>query len=315
MVNETIVLKEMIKNILVLRTDRFGEFLLNIPVLRALKELYPQALLTLAVNREVAELANCIEYADRVVVWDEIFRKQLRKQRFDISVVLNPTKEAHWAIFISGIPTRVGYDRKWGILLTHRMPDKKDLGLKHEVESNLELAGLIGAKTTDKSIYLRKLPECNNSVYAGSIAIHPYTSDKLKQWEFANFQLLAKKILDELGLRIVIVGRDESKDNSLGKGSQLVTDLVNKTSLVELAQVLKQCKILVTCDSGPMHLAASVGTPVIALFRNDLAGKTSKRWGPWGNGHIVISKSSLNDISVDEVFNRIKGLLYSPSAG
>lgn len=296
----------MIKNILVIRTDRFGEFLLNIPALRALKEAYPQAQLTLAVNKDVRDLAECIEYSDRVVIWDNDFRKNLRKERFDVCVVLNPTKEAHWAAFVAGIPVRVGYDRKWGILLTHKVPDRKDLGLKHEVESNLELVGLIGAATEDRFVSLKKLPEYNNSIYAGAIAIHPYTSDKLKEWKFERFQRLADRLSDELGLKVLIVGKDESGNKVFGKENQMVTDLINKTSLVELAQILKQCKLLITCDSGPMHLAAAVGTPVVALFRNDLPGKTALRWGPWGKGHIVIERGNLLDISVDEVIETVK---------
>jgi ADP-heptose:LPS heptosyltransferase len=88
-------------------------------------------------------------------------------------------------------------------------------------------------------------------------------------------------------------------------------DLVNKTSLVELAQVLKQARLLISCDSGPMHLGAAVGTPVVALFRNDLPGKTARRWGPWGPGHAVIEKSRLEDISVEEVLDKARNIGYS----
>jgi len=78
---------------------------------------------------------------------------------------------------------------------------------------------------------------------------------------------------------------------------------------------LKRCALLVSGDSGPVHLAAAVGTPIVALFRNDLPGKTSKRWGPWGKGHTVIEKENLEDISVDEVFEKVKQrLLRPPSA-
>lgn len=293
---------------MVIRNDRFGEFLLNIPVLRALKETYPAAKLTLAVKADVRELAQCLEYADRMVVWDDNFRRSLRKQKFDACVVSNPTKEAHWAVFWAGIPLRVGYARKWGILLTHKMKDNKSLGLKHEVEHNLDLVGLIGAKTNDKSLSLGKLPAYGNPEYAGAVAVHPYTSDALKQWEFERFRELAKRISGEFGLKVIIVGKEEGigKDKkefeSLGKN---IVNLVNKTSLVELAQILKQCKFLVSCDSGPMHLAAAVGTPVIALFRNDLPGKTARRWGPWGQGHLVIEKPNLREITVDEVLDKV----------
>lgn len=297
------------RNILAVRNDRFGELILNIPALRALKQSYPDTKLTLAVNSSVKDLAKCFEYVDEVVVCDDYFKKNLRKQKFDTCVVLNPAKETHWISFWAGIPNRVGYDRKWGILLTHKMPDNKNLGLKHEVDYNLDLVGLIGAKTNNKSISLNKLPGHINFEFAGAVAIHPFTSDSLKQWPVERFQQLAQRLTEEANTKVIIVGRDEGINkggdefNNLGNN---VTNLINKTSLVELAQIFKQCRLLISGDSGPMHLAAAVGTPVIALFRNDLPGKTARRWGPWGQGHIVIEKSKLIDISVEEVVRMAK---------
>ena len=262
----------------------------------------------MAVDSRVRELAECIAYVDRVVAWDADFKKNLRKFRFDACIILNPTKEAHWAAFFSGIPARVGYDRKWGRLLNYKMPDNKNLGLKHEVEYNLDLVGLISAKTADKSISLGKLPGYNNPEYAAAVVIHPYTSDKVKVWPVARFKELAGRIARELKLKVVVVGAAEAggEFDNLGES---VSNLINKTSLVELAQILKQCKLLISCDSGPVHLAAAVGTQVLALFRNDLPGKTAHRWGPWGKGHIVIERSNLLDIAVDEALEQTKGIL------
>ena len=87
-----------------------------------------------------------------------------------------------------------------------------------------------------------------------------------------------------------------------------IKNLTGKTTLVELASILKNSKLLISGDSGPVHLACAVGTPVIALFRNDIPGKGPKRWGPWGEGNVVIEKKSLLDISVDEVFKAIPHL-------
>ncbi len=85
--------------------------------------------------------------------------------------------------------------------------------------------------------------------------------------------------------------------------------MVNRTTLPELAALLGRVGLLISGDSGPMHLAASTGTPVIALFRNDLPGKTAKRWGPWGSGHIVIERPDLEGITVDEVISKVKEAL------
>jgi ADP-heptose:LPS heptosyltransferase len=297
----------MIKNILVIRNDRMGELLLNIPAMRALKETYPQARLSLAVNSAVCELAGAVECVDQVVVWDEV-RGNLRKYKFDLCVVLNPTKEAHWAVFWAGIPVRVGYDRKWGFLLTHKLKDTKHQGMRHEVDCNLELVGLLGAFMQNKSISIKVdetlFPELSVQKI---IAIHPFTSDPVKQWPIQRFKELARRITQEVRAKVVFVGRVEDQGvPAVIDAGDSITNMINKTSLVELAALLKRCSLLISCDSGPMHLAASVGTPVIALFRNDLPGKTAQRWGPWGSGHVVIEKGNLLDISVEEVIDTVK---------
>ncbi|MFH1397232.1 MAG: glycosyltransferase family 9 protein, partial [Candidatus Omnitrophota bacterium] len=150
------------------------------------------------------------------------------------------------------------------------------------------------------------------------VAIHAFTSDPVKQWPVERFIELAQRIMEGQGqppvgtvpskIKVVFVGRVENQGQSLsGIAPSGVIDLINKTSLVELAALLKRCSLLVSCDSGPVHLAASVGTPVIALFRNDLPGKTAQRWGPWGEGHVVIEKANLADISVDEALEAVRG--------
>lgn len=295
------------KNILVIRNDRFGEFLLNIPALRVLKETFPDSRLTLAVNPSVKDLAECVEYCDEVVLWGDSFKKSLSKRKFDLCVVLNPTKEAHWAAFFAGIPVRVGYHRKWGILLTHKIPDNKNLGLKHEVEYNLDLVGLITGNIKEIASSGLRLPRNDKYEFLTKpVAIHPFTSDPVKQWPIERFYQLAKRISDEFNLKVLIVGKNEGADRGFDNLGGNIINLVDQTTLVELAQILKQCRLLISCDSGPMHLAAAVGTPVFALFRNDLVGKTAQRWGPWGEGHMVIEKSNLLDITVDEVFQQVK---------
>jgi ADP-heptose:LPS heptosyltransferase len=309
----------MIKNILVIRNDRFGEFLLIIPALAAFKETFPGVKITLIVDPYVKELAGCVEYADEVIAWEnkrhnfkEVlgFGVGLRKRRFDLAVVFNPSKEAHLISFLAGVPKRLGFSRKWGILLNVKMEDKKHLAEKHEVEYNLELAGLIGAKVGNKNLVL-KVRASNLLDSFGDrsvVAIHPWTSDSVKQWPVERFVELAQRIVQKFDLGVVFVGRDKNRLGTTIEDRRIM-DLTNKTSLVELAGVLKRCKLLVTSDSGPMHLAAAVATPVVALFRNDLPGKTARRWGPWGEGHSVIERSRLEDIDVDEVLEKIKNKL------
>ena len=300
--------KSKIKKILAVRTDRFGEFLLNIPAIRALKETFSQAKLILAVNATVLELAKMLDCVDNTLTWEEV-RQNLKKYRFDMCVALNPVKEVHLKSFLAGIPVRVGYSRKFGFLLTHRMKDTKEIGNRHEVDCNLELVNLVGAVTQNKSLSIRLDEPLPEFIRENTIAIHPFTSDPVKQWPFERFEDLARRISDETKAKVVFVGRSEEWGQSpFGNSphSGNVINMINKTNLSELAALLKRCTLLVSGDSGPVHLSSAVGTPVIALFRNDLPGKTARRWGPWGKGHFVIEKKNFNDISVDEVFDKIK---------
>lgn len=312
-----------INNILAVRNDRFGEFLLNIPALRALKESFHDANLVLAVNPYVKELAESIPYVNEVFLWEnrrhnwrEInnFAGTLRRRKFDACVILNPTREFHVISFLAGIPIRAGYDRKCGFLLTHKIKDRKYLGDKHEVDYNLELVSLIGAKTKDLSLSLElndgagtKIPDTGNF-----LVVHPWTSDIIKQWPLESFRLLVRRIVDELGVSVVIVGGQEELEKNSGTFngiSDKITNLAGRTSLKELAVIISKSKGLISGDSGPVHLAACVDVPVIAIFRNDLPEKSPIRWGPRSKNSIVLAKNRLAEISVEDVFNKVKEVL------
>jgi len=149
---------------------------------------------------------------------------------------------------------------------------------------------------------------------ASYIAIHPWSSDEIKKWSVANFQELGRRILSELKVKLVLVGAGEHLAESHSIFDELGDNFINltgKTSLMQLAAVLKKCRLLITGDSGPMHLACAVGSPVVAIFRNDMPGKSPKRWGPWSKNNIVIAKNNLYEITVEEVFKGVGTVLNS----
>ena len=143
------------------------------------------------------------------------------------------------------------------------------------------------------------------------VAIHPWTSDPIKQWPRDYFLELALRLKELAGLKVIIIGGKEEADKSgnLYSAQSGLINLAGSTTLKQLAALLSRCKLLISGDSGPVHLASGVGGRVLALFRNDIQGKTAKRWGPWGEGHYVIEKNNLSDITVDEVFNKAKEML------
>lgn len=312
------------KRILVIRNDRFGEFLLNVPAIRALKERFADSKIILAVDPYVRDLALKIPYADEVIGWKNgrhslidtfKFAMLLKSREIDIAFIMNPSKDSNLAVYLACIPERIGYARKWDFLLTQTIKDAKDLGLKHEVECNLDLVKAVGAETKDKSLFIN-VNGTSPFIPDGSIAVHPWTSDPIKQWPSERFRELALRLVKELGIDVIIIGGKEEFEKSASYNylNNRIINMAGKTSLPQLAAILKKCGLLISGDSGPVHLASSVGTPVIALFRNDIAGKGPKRWGPWGHGDLVIEKKMLSDITVEEVLNKVKEWKKSSSS-
>lgn len=333
----------MISKILAIRNDRFGEFLLNIPAFRELKQNYPDAKLTLVVDAPVQQLAGRITCIDEVIVWGggkhtlvEIikFASLLKEKKYNLCVIFNPRKESHIISFLAGIPLRAGYDRKWGFLLNCKIEDKKSEGLKHEVEYNLDLVRAIGVNTSslqgslpqadDRSPPYRQAGQLEIKVddFPDSrlralgikdrdfIAVHPWASNRKKEWPADKFRELVKRINSDLGVSVVLIGGQEERQRAEEFRSDLnVVDITGKTTLIESAGLLKMAKLLVTNDSGPMHLAAAAGTPVIAIFRNNPPGVSAIRWGPAGNNHIVIDNSDIAAIEVKEVLDAVSKIL------
>lgn len=303
--------------------------MLNIPAFRAIKQTYPSAQISLVVSPPVEELAACINFIDRIVTWEsrrhsifEIlsFLRIIRKERFDLCVIFNPSKELNLISYLAKIPWRVGYARKWGFLLTHKIADLKHLGDKHEIDHNLKLAHLAGANSHNRELSITVDADLSDGLLKQSlpdkgevlVAIHPWTSDLTKQWPLNNFFNLARRLTDELKVKVLIVGGNSEIEKSHEFCRPLPQGLINltgKTNLKQLAALLKRCRLLISNDSGPAHLAACVGTAVIALFRDDCPAKGYLRWGPSHKDAVVIARNKLSDITVEEVFNKAKKII------
>ncbi|MCX5696411.1 MAG: glycosyltransferase family 9 protein [Candidatus Omnitrophica bacterium] len=312
--------------IIAVRNDRFGEFLLNIPVFRALKDRYPQAELVVVVNPYVKQLAERVPFIDRTFCWENKkhslwekidFIRSLKKEKADIVLILNPSREFNFISFFAGIPIRAGYDRKNSFFLNRKMADTKEQGLKHETDYNLDLLKVIGINETaaDFRGTLRIEDEDFPKDRMGFlgledkqfIVLHPWASNPRKEWGFLNFRRLAERLVMEPKYKLVLVGvkEDIKRSEQLSRDLSLI-DLTGRTTLLELAGLLKRSRLLVTNDSGPMHLAAVMGVPTVALFRKFPQAISARRWGPVGPSHQIIESENIGDIQVSEVYDAVK---------
>ncbi len=318
------ILPEDIKNIVIFRTDRIGEVLLSTVCIDALKRHFPQSHITFVTSHYAKDTVSGRDNIDEVFIFDTITKgnsflklikllSYLRKRRFDLAVVLNPHKILHLSCFLAGIKYRLGYDRKWPFCLTHKIEDRKHECKKHEIGYNLDLLKIIGVEEQivpphlaifkeDLDYIDRLIKQTGLDNGKPIVSIHPGSSNPAKRWPKENFSLMIEKVKANLDCNVVLLGGKEDKKlvlDILSGCDQAALDLSSAFTIKQLAAFLKKCTLFIGNDAGPMHIAAAVGTSVIALF-----GKASSptRWRPWGEGHIVLRKNNINEITVDEVF-------------
>ncbi|MDD5026922.1 MAG: lipopolysaccharide heptosyltransferase II [Candidatus Omnitrophica bacterium] len=307
--------KQNFKRILIARTDRIGDVLLSTPVIKALRDKYPQAYIAMMVSPYAKDIVEGNPYLDKVIIYDKDgahkswlnslkFSRGLKKKKFDLALILHPVNRAHLVSFLAGIPRRVGYDRKLGFLLTDRIKHTKQLGEKHELEYNLDLLKHLNIEAQEKDLYMPLKPESEEwvkelfkqeNIHEADklLAIHPAASCPSKVWPVERFAQAADKLAQSYGLKVFIVAgpRDLKLAEALVKYMRSsVINLAGKTSVSQLASLLKRCALFISNDSGPVHIACAVGTPVISIFGRNQAGLSPRRWGPVGRKDKILHK-------------------------
>jgi heptosyltransferase-2 len=322
-----------IRRILFVRTDRIGDVLMNVPALRLLRQAYPKAWITLMAEESVADLLKSHPDLDEVMAVsarrireDFLYRwglaALLRRTRFDMAIVSNPDKYLHGMIFLASIPRRIGYDRKRAFFLTRRMQVDLALPEIHEIEKNLKLAGLVAEGTWDGKLSLfadefsrRRVDEqIRRDFSEGSIVVmHPGTTNPAKRWEAARFAELGDRISADKDLSLLLIGGREEAALAGELARKIRKQPVNWTGELTLRQLIAlfqhpRVKVLVSVDSGPVHVAWMSGTPVVVLYAREVIGSSPDRWGPRDSKSEVVYKS-LASITAAEVYECVRKVL------
>jgi len=303
------------KRILIVRTDRIGDVILSTPVIKALRKNYPKAYIAMMVSPAAFDIVDGNPYLDKVIVYDKDLKQKswvdsikfafsLKRDKFDLVIILHPTNRVNLLTYIAGIKKRVGLDKKLGFLLTDKMPHVKQLGQKHELEYNLDLLRYLGIEVQDKSLFVPIKKEAKkwvdemflkNGLKEGDklLVIHPAASCPSKIWPAKRFAEVADKLVQAYNLKVLIV----SGPKDLAVVSEVIknmkTEPINfagQTSVSQLACILKRCRLFISNDSGPVHLASAVGAPVISIFGRNQPGLSPKRWGPVGVKDVFLHK-------------------------
>jgi len=304
-----------IRRILITRTDRLGDVVLSTPVIRFMREQYPSAYIAFMVKPYCEDVVKHNPHLDEVIVYKKYrwhksywgtfkFAMGLRMRKFDMAIALHPTNRVHIMLLLAGIPIRIGYDRKAGALLTKRVPHEKHKGHKHEIDYNFDLLARAGfdVSNADPRPYIVTKNKQKRIVdlilkYQGVggqlIAVHAGASCVSKRWPPERFAQVCDMLVSKFGYDIILVGGSEAMSYSYEVLAHMKSKAVNLTGALrvgELAELFKRCRMLISNDSGPVHVSAAVGTPVVCVFGRSDAGLSPLRWRPHGEEHVVIHR-------------------------
>ncbi len=302
-----------LKKILVIQTAFIGDVILTLPMVQALRRSFPDASIDAVVIPRVYDLLANNPIITSVISYDKkqsekgligFFRlvQRLRLRKYDLAVVPHRSLRSALITGLSNIPRRIGFDRSAGKMFFTDIV-RYDSN-KHEVERNYSLLKPLGIELQEK-----ELPKLYPSVQDSAevdrlflscgakrekpwIAIAPGTVWKTKQWLPERFAEVAK-ILAEKSTVVLIGGKEdegicEEICRSIGKTGCI--NFAGKLSLLQSAEAIKRCRLLLSNDSAPMHMAVAMETPVVAIF-----GATVPEFGfaPYGKKDIVVETKGL----------------------
>ncbi len=283
--------KTKVKRILFITLSNVGDIILTTPAIRVLSERFPEARMDVMVGPNGVELFQKDPSIFKVIVYDKhipmsdkkrLIRK-LRQVKYDLIADMRN----------SLFPFLIGARYRTSPI---HVPPKT---IKHKKQQHIWKLSSMGLDIPDAHFYVH-IPE-KDIDYVDRImrdfdrtrpviAISPGAKSDIKKWPKENYAELGDKLISELSSQVIMVGDNADsiliKDIIISSKNEIM-DLSGKTTLCQLASLLKQCNLLITNDSAPLHLAGAVDTKALAIF-----GPTDHEvYGPTGNDDRVIRKN------------------------
>ena len=308
-------------NLLVVRLDNLGDVLLTTPAIHAIKKTLPGAKITLLASQVGAQVRNHDPDIDDVIVYEAPWMdakgvlnhdskremamiRLLKKRRFDGAIIFTSYHQsslpAAYLCYLADIPLRHGASIDGpGILLTtrHRHPPQ----IMHEVERGLDLVAGVGFMPGEKDLVLRTNPEDEDRAarlldeigVTGNrqlVVIHPGCSFQARTYPWGHYAHVANLLAESIGCQVLFTGAAEEVELVRKIQSWIKWDTLSvagRTDLGTLAAIIARANLVITNNTGPMHVAAAMKTPVIALFA---LTNPPEQWGPWMVPHRILSK-------------------------
>ncbi len=295
-----------IRNVLVIKLRAVGDVILSTIVTKNLRLAFPDARIDFLTERPSRDIIVGNPYIDDCLVYDRAetggleLIKLVRRRSYDLVIDLFGNPRSALVTRLSGAPHRVGF-RFRGRTYAYTLVVEPRGGLVHNTQFNLDALEAIGIPIVDRSLHVQFSSEHERFVdgfltgaHIGTPLVGLATSGGwyTKRWGLDRFAVLADRIIEKYKAAVVLTWGPGQEDEvrRLQKSMRHAAFVPPPTTLPELAALLKRCAFVVSNDSGPMHLAAAVGTPVAAVY-----GPTNPLLqGPYGSNHVTVRKEGLD---------------------
>jgi heptosyltransferase-2 len=297
------------KRILIIQTAYIGDVILCTPLVKVLRQTFPDAFISFLLIPETENVLKNNPHLNEVLVYDKRKKRGLgsflqmvsrvKQGKFDLTVIPHRSMRSALLAYLSGIAERIGFDRAVGSsLFTRKVTHNANL---HEVDRNLSLLSGFTPHLTDTSPELfpssddfsyarRLLSDSRISQRDRMVGVAPGSVWATKRWLPERFADVADLLLKEAGAKVVLLGSGE--DRSL---CERIADLMagrpaiaaGKTSVLQSAAIVSLCKVILSNDSAPVHMASAMKIPVVVVF-----GSTIPEFGfaPYGVDQVIIQK-------------------------
>ena len=325
------------KNILVIDFGQLGDVVLSLPALRAIRQRFPQARITVAAGKPASDIVKLSGYSNDVLEVDRVALRdgwkvlsiarilkivgQVRKAKFDFVIDLHSLSETNLLGFFSGAPHRL-YARRPGRSLDYLSNFKprppNEVKENHLVDRYLDVLKPLGLENLPRIPQLQTNPLADSSVESifkrekidsGSllVGLGPGAGFEARRWPIERFAQLADHLIRNNRVRVLVFTGPEERHLVAGMRSIFPpsTIFLDRLTISQLVSAQARLTLFIANDSGPSHTAAASGTPVIVLMDS----ATPHPYSPVGDQHRLISRPKLTDISVDQVYQVAHELL------
>jgi heptosyltransferase III len=318
-------------------------------MLPLLRRRFPGAEISVMVREYTRELVEHHSCVDEVLVYEHedslaslwSMLMIIRRKEFDAAIIPYPRFRPTLILFLAGIPLRVGSGYRWySFLFNRRVFEHRKDARRHEVEYNINLLSTLGITPTGEPQFEFRIPLSAQvvadawlarngiGISEGFVILHPGSGGSARDWPAEKFAALGNRIKQELSLKTVVTG-GKGEGGLVQKVVQGIdgssSSVVGELTLMELGALIRRAKLFISNSTGPMHIAAVVGAPVVAFFPPILQC-SPVRWGPYTNKKKVLiadgancplcnglpcrSDVCMDRIGVESAFNAAKEILH-----